>query len=324
MWHCPNCGEQIDDVFDACWKCGTTQDGTRAADFQAEGNNSDTLDSRLSPAEPGEEADDAASAPDVAKPGRIVELRSAANAIEAYAIQDLLKMAGISSHVVGEFLATAAGWLPLGETIAPRIWVREEDEARARAIIDQQIDRPRQKAREYAERNEPAEVKAGSEEERPPLAFAIRFRWLGQVLSIVGLACVLCGTSWALLNWAMMRQYSGTTQGTLVRYRPRLHVSNGPSPEIPLPSQPATIYTTYEAQYAFVVQGKTYYSKDTEDRQLLHHVPIHYDPHHPATNFAGSLTPPRSILAWALGTGGFLWLIGFYWCSNRRRSQVTE
>ena len=121
-----------------------------------------------------------------------------------------------------------------------------------------------------------------------------------------------------------MHQYSETTRGTLVRYKRHLNVHNAPPPEIPLPREPFTIYLTYEAQYAFIVKGETYYSRDTEDSQLLRHVPIHYDPHHPATNFAGSLTPPRSILAWARGTGGFLWLIGFYLCSNRPRSQVTE
>ena len=126
MWHCPNCGEQIDDVFDACWKCGTAQDGTLAADFQAKCRDSDTPDSQFAPGQPTEAADDSIAAPDDAKQGRIVELRSAANAIEAYAIQDLLEEPGIPSRVVGEFLGSAAGSLPLGETTAPGIWVREE------------------------------------------------------------------------------------------------------------------------------------------------------------------------------------------------------
>ena len=28
MWACPKCGEQIEDQFEACWSCGTRQDGT--------------------------------------------------------------------------------------------------------------------------------------------------------------------------------------------------------------------------------------------------------------------------------------------------------
>jgi len=23
MWHCPKCGEDHEDIFDACWNCGT-------------------------------------------------------------------------------------------------------------------------------------------------------------------------------------------------------------------------------------------------------------------------------------------------------------
>lgn len=32
MWVCSNCGERIDDDFDACWKCRTWKDGTRPDD----------------------------------------------------------------------------------------------------------------------------------------------------------------------------------------------------------------------------------------------------------------------------------------------------
>ena len=34
MWTCPNCSEQLEDQFDACWKCGTKPDGGRIADFE--------------------------------------------------------------------------------------------------------------------------------------------------------------------------------------------------------------------------------------------------------------------------------------------------
>jgi acetyl esterase/lipase len=44
MWNCPKCGKRIDNVFDACWKCGTARDGTIAPDFQAERRNSDEPD----------------------------------------------------------------------------------------------------------------------------------------------------------------------------------------------------------------------------------------------------------------------------------------
>lgn len=33
MWTCIKCGERIEDRFDACWKCGTSQDGAPNMDF---------------------------------------------------------------------------------------------------------------------------------------------------------------------------------------------------------------------------------------------------------------------------------------------------
>ena len=65
----------------------------------------------------------------------IVEIYSAANAIEAHTIANALEAAGIKARVVGEYLGMAAGDLPLGQPIAPRIWVRKEDEARARELL---------------------------------------------------------------------------------------------------------------------------------------------------------------------------------------------
>ena len=33
MWTCAKCREEIEDTFDACWKCGTFKDGTEDPDF---------------------------------------------------------------------------------------------------------------------------------------------------------------------------------------------------------------------------------------------------------------------------------------------------
>ena len=35
-WNCPACGEAIEDNFNACWKCGTGQDGAKTPDFTPE------------------------------------------------------------------------------------------------------------------------------------------------------------------------------------------------------------------------------------------------------------------------------------------------
>jgi hypothetical protein len=76
-------------------------------------------------------------------------------------------------------------------------------------------------------------------------------------------------------------------------------------------------FSPAQAQYAFVVEGETYFAATRFREQVFDRVAIHYDPHRPATNFVGSLTQPPLILAWALGIGGLLSLVGCYLRSNR-------
>jgi rubrerythrin len=64
---------------------------------------------------------------------------------------------GIRTQVVGETLRTAAGDLPLGQTLAPRIWVREGDARRAREIIEECASQSHQESDEFAEDDEQAE-----------------------------------------------------------------------------------------------------------------------------------------------------------------------
>ena len=73
---------------------------------------------------------------------RIVDVYSAANGLEAHRLGTILKDKGIRSQIVGESLKTAAGRLPLGDTLAPRIWVREGDAGRAREIIEECTSQP--------------------------------------------------------------------------------------------------------------------------------------------------------------------------------------
>jgi len=68
---------------------------------------------------------------------RVVEVYSAANGVEAHGLRAVLEERRIRTEVVGETLRTAAGDLPLGQSLAPRIWVREGDARRAREIIEQ-------------------------------------------------------------------------------------------------------------------------------------------------------------------------------------------
>ena len=77
---------------------------------------------------------------------RIVEVYSAGNGVEAHGLCAVLEERGIRAEVVGESLGNAAGKLPFGQAIAPRIWVREGDAGRAREIIEECTSRRRQES----------------------------------------------------------------------------------------------------------------------------------------------------------------------------------
>ena len=58
----------------------------------------------------------------------------ASNSIEAHLIKGLLQSEGIESQILGEFLSGGIGELPPNGLI--RVAVHQEDESKAKAIID--------------------------------------------------------------------------------------------------------------------------------------------------------------------------------------------
>jgi hypothetical protein len=66
---------------------------------------------------------------------RLAEVYVAENSLEAHFLKNLLEDEGIDVEVVGEGLAFAMGDLPLGWPTMPRLWVRQEDAANAKALI---------------------------------------------------------------------------------------------------------------------------------------------------------------------------------------------
>ena len=209
MWQCANCGEPIDDGFDACWKCGTAQDGTRAVDFHAEPNDPAVPDVGPDHDLPPQSEEDRES--DRILHERLVEVCSAGNIVEADGLCELLEDAGIHARVVGEGLGVAAAGLALGENVSPRIWVYESDLARAREVIDRgrtpQTDEPI----ELPQSETPAEGETPVEAEEALLPSDVRFRFLSQGFFIAGAVCVLAGAIWAWKNSAVLSAHSGTT-----------------------------------------------------------------------------------------------------------------
>jgi hypothetical protein len=305
MWTCPNCHEQIDDSFDVCWKCGTDRDGTPSAEFDVEPGDPRTHDPKADPHPPDEPA---ANDP---KNDRIVELCAAANEVEAHALCALLEEAGIRWRIVGETLGNAAGGLPLGDTIAPRIWVREEDAARAREIIDEppgEVDWP---SSSLAEGDEPAEPDLAPDESGVPSTSHAGTRGLGRGLSLLGAACILLGAVLAWHDWRTVRRYTATAEAVAVQYQRLYAVDSRPTSALPVPRVSPAFSVWYEIQYAFVVNGKTYYSLDPHCPRFVSRVPIHYDPHDPAINIRGTLTSPWPVLIFALGIGAILLWVGY-------------
>jgi hypothetical protein len=264
---------------------------------------------------------------------RVVEVCSAANPFEAQLLGELLEEHGIRSRVVGDLLGSVAGSLPLGATTAPRIWVREGDAGRAREIIEERASQPQREWSEAIEGDEgsgandepedEAEAMKKKKKKDTPPASEVRLRWFSRVFVTAGVGCLLFGAVWAFRNWMTMHECPGITEGVLVDHYPYVSTYVPAPPEIPFPHQPPTFSVRYDAQYAFVVNGKTYYSVDRNCERPAGRMPVHYDPQNPATNFVGSLTPTWLVLTLALAIGGLLGLAGTIFRHIRSGCEVS-
>ena len=65
-----------------------------------------------------------------------VEVYAAKDTTEAYFLRNLLADAGIEAIVVGEPLGGVLGDVPF-QAAAPRLWVRQADQERARAVVEE-------------------------------------------------------------------------------------------------------------------------------------------------------------------------------------------
>ena len=65
----------------------------------------------------------------------LVDVYSASDSAEAYALASRLEEAGVRANVVGELLEQHRGALPFGMATSPRIWVPVDQLPRARDIV---------------------------------------------------------------------------------------------------------------------------------------------------------------------------------------------
>ena len=295
MWHCPKCGEQLDDGFDVCWNCGTARDGTADPGFHAESDDPAVPDPGPGTDQPKETAGDQATPLGMAGQ-RIVEvvLRSQC-CWRQIGLSGLLEEAGINARVVGEVLGNAAGGLPLGEATAPRIWVLGNDAARAREIIGRWRDGPGKGPIAWPENDAPPPWETPAEEDEGPLPSDVRFRFLSQGFWIARRAVHRDSALWAWQNWLALRGHPATADGWLTAIHWR-----------DLDKSDKT-----DAGYAYFVGHKKYFASMANVRNAPLYAPVYYDPSHPAEGVVGPLRTPWIVLTFALAVGVFLSFVGY-------------
>ena len=140
----------------------------------------------------------------------IFQLYTAANSFEAYAVAEALEREGIEARVVGNHLKdTAAGRVPLGQPIAPAVWIRKADADRANALLETWYplaesppEEPLAPETEDAGDEEPSPEEiteeAGAAEELPPQVSRVSL--LSLLLGLAGVASIAFGILFAGIN----------------------------------------------------------------------------------------------------------------------------
>jgi hypothetical protein len=135
MWTCPKCAARVDRAFDVCWRCGTSAAGEEDPAFipaDLADRIDDPPDAPEAPPAPGDLDGDAAELPEV----RLAECYWALSPVEAKFIADRLCEEGIPAAADVQNLRYMLAGIPAGPYFGPRVWVRADDEPRARAFID--------------------------------------------------------------------------------------------------------------------------------------------------------------------------------------------
>lgn len=129
MWTCPKCGTKVDPSFEVCWACGTTADGVEDPTFvpaDSAASDESPLDLDLP------EGNETTLRVPTATAGELVEAYWAQDLMQAKFLADQLNEQGILAVSDTHDMHDALGSMNAG----PRVWVRAEDLARAKAWLD--------------------------------------------------------------------------------------------------------------------------------------------------------------------------------------------
>ncbi len=133
MWLCPKCENSVEDSFEICWSCGTTQDGVEDPDFVT----ADAAD----PIEDGVDDEEKKSDDPFADFGgapypELVECYMAKNPIEAKFIADRLMEEGIPAIADKmDINMVMGGFRPQMWGYGPKVRIRREDLGRAQTWL---------------------------------------------------------------------------------------------------------------------------------------------------------------------------------------------
>jgi hypothetical protein len=267
---------------------------------------------------------------------QIVEVYAAGNAFEAHELRAVLEEAGIQTVVVGDYLSDATGWAPHGQSLAPRIWVRRDDEIRARAILAENVWSPGKEEpeseddadQEVAEQDleeednlvAEEEAEAGTLEEAPAAVGAeaeadggsARWAFLGQGFMILGGICVVLGLVQGWRNATVRTRFSESTEATLVgwtRWKELAKPRTDPSFQPDLP--PMVTGTSYDLEYAYSVDGARHLASLERVTNPRRQITVFYDPKQPAENVVDLGLPPWLCMVLGAVTGAFLGFVGY-------------
>lgn len=128
MWTCPKCGTKVDPSLEVCWSCGTTADGVEDPTF-VRADAAPVPESPLDLDTPiGDEPIPVPLSPAAAD---LVDCYWALDLMQAKFLADRLTDAGIPAVSDTHDMHDALGSMRSG----PRVWVRAQDLAAARAWL---------------------------------------------------------------------------------------------------------------------------------------------------------------------------------------------
>jgi len=255
---------------------------------------------------------------------KIVELCSAANVVEAYAVADALEAGGIRASVVGDALQGAAGGLPLGETTAPRLWVSAEDLPRAREVLaeyrnrntpDVQGDQGKSPTDEIDEdydawMQETGAVEEPPDDDRPRRDVSL----LSVLLAMIGMGSIMAGVYYGLKNDRLLTRYSARAVATAVKIEQSVRQYPNVITTVPDMREHWSGYSyapEWIADHCYTVGGVRYSAGVTGNAKRERSVTIRYDPKDPGDCRMDDILPPSWCVSAGLLSAAFLFFLAY-------------